>query len=287
MAIAFLGYLISLKWCELYNHLHVPIHCLTFPTIMSPKLSNLLEKHNIKPIAVFENLHFCKSRNKAKDCLKDLAGIYLIINLIDGSSYVGSATTNRLYTRLMKHLYYLKGNSSIAASLKLLRRKNFAFVVIDILPEKITDKTNLNLLSLEQYYIDLIKPNYNILPLAGNSFGFKHTPETIKYLRDNYSDVPRDIIGKFNRDNYLSNKTNEVMREAALNRPSMSQKCIDKCKTKGRAITVTRLSDLSLVGHFSDIVSAAKHINCGYKTIRRALKSKGIVKSTYKVIQNI
>lgn len=183
MAIAFLGYLISLKWCELYIYLHEPSYSLTFPTIMSPKLFNIMEKQNIKPIAVFENLQLAISRNKAKDSLKDLAGIYLIINHKDGSSYVGSATTNRFYTRLMKHLYYLTGNSRIATSVKLLGIKNFAFVVIDLYPDKITDKTNLNLLSLEQYYLDLIKPNYNILSLAGNSFGFKHTPNTIKNMR--------------------------------------------------------------------------------------------------------
>jgi group I intron endonuclease len=201
--------------------------------------------------------------------------------------YVGSATTNRIYTRLMKHLFYLKGNSRIASSVKLLGRKNFAFVVIDLFTDKIKDKTNLILLSLEQYYIDSIKPNYNILPLAGNSFGFKHTLETIKYMRDNFSDVRRERIGSLNRGKSLSKNTLELIREATLNRPAMSQESIDKCKTKGRAITVTRLSDGSLVGHFQDIVSAAKQIKCAEKTIRRALKSKGIVKSTYKVIDNV
>jgi hypothetical protein len=52
---------------------------------MSPKLLNIFKKLNIKPIAVFENLQWDKSRNQAKYCLKDLAGIYLIINLVDGS----------------------------------------------------------------------------------------------------------------------------------------------------------------------------------------------------------
>lgn len=79
---AFLGYEISLKWCENYTHLHEPILCLSFPTIMSPELSSILEKHNIKPKAVFENLHWAKMRNQAKDCLKDLAGVYIIVNLI-------------------------------------------------------------------------------------------------------------------------------------------------------------------------------------------------------------
>lgn len=67
----------------------------------------------------------------------------------------------------------------------------------------------------------------------------------------------------------------------------MSQESKDKCKTRGRCITITRLSDGLLVGHFKDILSAAKQIKCGDKTIRRALKANGIVKSTYKVIDSV
>jgi hypothetical protein len=71
------------------------------------------------------------------------------------------------------------------------------------------------------------------------------------------------------------------MRIAALNRPPMSQETKDKCKKNRRPITVTRVDDNTLVGNFEDIVSAAKHINCNEKTIRRALKTNGIVKKMY------
>lgn len=251
---------------------------------MSPKLYTIIKNYNIKAKAVFENLHLAKSRDTARNYLRGLAGIYIIINLRDGvSMYVGSASTNRLHTRLMMHLYYVKGNSRIAASVKALGRKNFAFLVVEIIPEKITDKTNFTLLSLEQYYIDLLKPNYNILPLAGNSFGYKHTPETLKKMRDSYSDIRRNKIGSLNKGKSLSTTTRELIRNAALNRPPMSQETKDKCKKNRRAITVTRLHDNTLIGNFEDIVSAAKHIKCNEKTIRRALKTNGIVKKIYAV----
>jgi group I intron endonuclease len=287
---AFLGYSISLKRCDFIIHTHDFIACSSLPIIMSPRLSDIMEKHNIEPYAVFENLHLSESRDQAKYHLNDLAGIYLIINLIDGSSfYVGSATTNRLYARLMKHLYYLKGNYNVSKDVKKFGRENFAFVVLDIIPEKITDKTNLVLLSLEQRYLDLLKPIYNIVPLAGNTFGYKHTEETIQAMRDNYSDVRRERIGSLNRGKSLTSKTRELMREAALKREAMSQETKDKCKTKGRTITVIRLSDSSLVGNFPNILEAAKYLKCGEKTIRRALNanpSGGIVKSTYKVMDS-
>jgi group I intron endonuclease len=287
---AFLGYPISLKRCEFIIHPHDFFVYSSLPIIMSPRLSDIMEKHNIEPYAVFEDLHLSKSRDQARIHLKNLAGIYLIVNLIDGISfYVGSATTNRLYTRLLNHLYYLKGNPNISKDVKKFGRKNFAFVILDIIPEKITDKTNLVLLSLEQRYLDLIKPKYNIVPLAGNTFGYKHTEETIKAMRDNYSDVRREKIGSLNRGKSLSLKTRELMREAALKRETMSQETKDKCKSRGRAITVIRLNDNSLVGNFPNILEAAKYLKCGEKTIRRALKANptgGIVKSTYKVLDN-
>ena len=34
----------------------------------------------------------------------------------------------------------------------------------------------------EQYYIDLFKPKYNILPTAGSSLGFKHSEESKKKI---------------------------------------------------------------------------------------------------------
>ena len=67
----------------------------------------------------------------------------------------------------------------------------------------------------------------------------------------------------------------------------MSQETKDKCKKNRRPITVTRVDDNTLVGNFEDIVSAAKYISCNEKTIRRALKTNGIVKKMYIVKDKI
>ena len=36
----------------------------------------------------------------------------------------------------------------------------------------------------EQYYIDLLIPEYNILKVAGSSFGYKHTVESLKKMSE-------------------------------------------------------------------------------------------------------
>lgn len=40
------------------------------------------------------------------------------------------------------------------------------------------------ILSREQHYLDLLKPYYNMLKIAGSSFGYKHTDETILKLKN-------------------------------------------------------------------------------------------------------
>ena len=62
---AFLGYVTGLKRCEFFIHPHDLIFYFSLPIVMSPKLSDIMEKHNIEPYAVFENLHLSNSRDQA------------------------------------------------------------------------------------------------------------------------------------------------------------------------------------------------------------------------------
>lgn len=44
-----------------------------------------------------------------------------------------------------------------------------------------------NVIEKEQYYLDLLKPEYNILLKAGSSLGFKHSEDTILKMKGNKS----------------------------------------------------------------------------------------------------
>lgn len=69
-----------------------------------------------------------------------------------------------------------KGNSIICASLLKNGFSNFSLQILEYCtPEKVIER--------EQYYIDLLHPNYNIFPVAGSSYGFKHSPETKEKFR--------------------------------------------------------------------------------------------------------
>jgi len=46
-----------------------------------------------------------------------------------------------------------------------------------------------NCVEREQYYIDTVEPEYNILKFAGSNKGFKHSEETLAKLKDPSAEV--------------------------------------------------------------------------------------------------
>jgi len=56
--------------------------------------------------------------------------------------------------------------------------------------------TREDLIKREQYYIDLLKPEYNILQKAGSSLGFKHSEETLTKMSTAQVGAKNTIFGK-------------------------------------------------------------------------------------------
>jgi len=97
-------------------------------------------------------------------------------------------------------------------------------------------------------------------------------------MKDMFSDARREMIGNLNKGKKLSPETIDKMREKALNRSPMSDETKKKCITNTRPVALYNLNG-TVYGEYSTILDAAKSINCGEKTIRRALKTaKGLVK---------
>lgn len=52
------------------------------------------------------------------------------------------------------------------------------------------------LIAREQYFIDLLNPDYNIVAIAGSSLGFKHFEESIAKISKTVSGVNNAMFGK-------------------------------------------------------------------------------------------
>lgn len=119
--------------------------------------------------------------------IRPRGGIYLIVNLVNGNMYIGSAITGNMGNRFHKHLFALSGSSMVGAAVTKYGLAQFALILLETIEEVITQVTHSDLLVLEDYYIKLLDPAYNIAPQAGNTFGMKHTEETKKAMRANDS----------------------------------------------------------------------------------------------------
>jgi group I intron endonuclease len=244
----------------------------------SERLIIIIKELGLSPVYIFENLDLEKIRKEIQNESKGLSGIYMIINKITKDYYIGSAATNRFYPRFSNHLIYFRGSKIVKSAVKKYGLSNFAFIILDLYPNIVTKENNKELLNLEDRYLKLLLPNYNILTEAGSSFGYKHTEVDRQKMTDGFNDARREMIGSLNKGKSFSSETIDKMRKKALNRPSMSDETKKKCIINTRPVILYNLNG-TVYGEYSTILDAAKSINCGEKTIRRALKTdKGLVK---------
>lgn len=110
------------------------------------------------------------------------SGIYKIQNLVNNKIYIGSAVN--LSRRKNSHSHYLRKNKHpnihLQRSYNKYNEEDFMFSVIE--------KCSLEvLIDKEQFYIDTLKPDYNICKIAGSSIGRKPTKETINKMKESHS----------------------------------------------------------------------------------------------------
>jgi group I intron endonuclease len=290
MGTGFLGYQHSPKWFNIKvfrnsslrhanNNSKFSLHRVrNYSTISdspatSGDLNIVIKELQLNPVYVFENLEVEITRQNVLKSTRGLSGIYMIINKIRGDYYVGSAATNRFYARFSNHLIYFRGSKIVKAAVKKYGLENFAFLILELYPNIVTKENNKELLDLEDKYLKSLLPNYNILTEAGSSFGYKHTEIDRIKMRDIYSDERRNKIGNLNRGKNFSPETIEKMREKALNKSPMSDETKLKCISHTRPLILYNLNG-TVYGQYPTIIEAAKAINCGEKTIRRALSTE-------------
>ena len=108
--------------------------------------------------------------------------IYKIESIINGKCYIGSATLFK--RRLAVHLSDLKYNKHHSPILQ----NHYNKYGLDDLKISIIEQVDCkeNLIIREQYYIDTIKPFFNITKIAGSMLGYKHTKESLKKISETH-----------------------------------------------------------------------------------------------------
>lgn len=247
------------------------------PKVKSKILSEFIEEKNLNPVFTYEDLGNSATKKEILEETRDLSGIYLVLNKVTLDYYIGSASTNRFNKRFSAHLINFTGSKLLKTAVRKYGISEFAFLVLELFPEKVNQDNNKKLLDLEDFYLKTMLPNYNILTEAGSSFGYKHSEITRIKMKSNYSEQRRMQIGNLNKNKTLSRETSalrEKMREKALNRekPIYSEKAIANMKKSSRAILVQNM-DHSIHAKFASITETAINMDCSIKTIYRSLNS--------------
>ncbi len=124
--------------------------------------------------------NYSNAETQKKEILKDnkkKSGVYRWINIENEKSYVGSSVNMGIRFKNYYSNYYLKtelkkSKCMIYKALLKYKYSNFTLEILEYCAPE-------DCIKREQSYIDLLKPEYNILKIAGSLQGFQHSKETL------------------------------------------------------------------------------------------------------------
>ena len=160
---------------QLVSHFLAFVCCLiSFPFNLDLTFLNLTpERFEMLFVFIYSNLE--KDKAKIDSDNKGKSGVYCFKNKINGSVYVGSAVDLKKRFKAYFSVNYLsetlRCKSKIYSSLLKNGYENF---ILEILEYCDPDQC----IETEDYYINLWKPDYNICPKAGSSFGRSTSEDT-------------------------------------------------------------------------------------------------------------
>ena len=127
-------------------------------------------------------------------------------------SYVGSGVDLAKRLRSYYNENDLKKNSRpIQDALLKYGHNNFTLEILEY-----CDKTKL--LDREQFYFDILNPEYNILKFAYSLLGFKHSPEDIeKFKLKIISPEHRELLSSVHKGKLVSQETRDKLSVATAN----------------------------------------------------------------------
>lgn len=202
-------------------------------------------------------------------------GIYQIVNKVNQKRYIGSSI--RLNGRKKRHFSELNCNIHHSQALQRAYNKygkeNFDFLILEYCE---TDK----LLEREQYYLDALKPEYNICKIAGNCLGKITTDETKQKMRES-SKRYWDKVGRSHKD-----KIKIIREQNSLTRQQKEQRnlqIIEDLKSGIRQDIIAEKYNLSP----SVITQLKKKYNIGVETFVRRGQNNNFSKLTEEQVREI
>lgn len=219
----------------------------------------------VTPILIYEDADLLKlqavSENKGK------SGVYRWTNKVNGKTYIGSSVDLGKRLGNYYNLKYLSSSKMLIS--KALIKYGYSNFTLEILEYSDRSDTLLR----EQYYLDLCKPEYNLLKVAGSSLGHIHSENTLEKMRESRLNWTEEQKSKI-IDHLKRHNASEDQREKSR------QRLIKYNESKGVPIEIldTKTNEVSL---YSSVRQAAEALGCVHGTIllaERRFKKEGISK---------
>jgi len=231
----------------------------------------------LKALVVYNNAEICKESILQENSGK--CGIYRWVNTVNQKTYIGSA----IDLRVRFYVYYSTSrlvSSNMAIYKAILKYGYFAFN-LEILEYCDPDKV----VAREQYYIDLLKPEYNLLKVAGSSLGFKHTEETLKKFK------VRKLSDEA-RANLIVSSTGRVLSEEVKAKISAARKGVklstetrEKLSLAAAALRGVRVEVLNIktggLEEFLTITEAANALGVSRTTIKNIISTGKVFRDNF------
>jgi len=249
------------------------------------KVSNL-----IIPVKIYENADVSKfdiiSENKNK------SGVYRWINTLTGKTYVGSSVNlrKRFYDYYnLAHLEKRKNNSIIYSSILKNGYSNFKLEILEYCDRLIVRKR-------ENYYINLLKPDYNILNNEG--LGYIHSENSEKgrpVYKHSESAKIKISNAAFSRKEKSINllKTELALHEDSNISGNYTEKFKQSTKLQAHLTSLINSNsqkvelidlDTNITTYYGSVRKAAKALNLSPNTLRKYNGGEKILKNKYKVL---
>lgn len=203
-------------------------HWIRCQTRIGPTSTNLSNTHfkgeinirtistsssELEPVLIYTNPDEHKGliakQNKGK------SGVYRWVHKDSGKSYVGSSSMlSDRFRRYFNHSYLSsskRGASLICRALLKYGYAGFRLEILEYCPSSIVRDR-------EQFYIDKLNPEYNILNIAGSNLGYKHSEASLKLMSvASKSRNESEEVLKFKREIMLGRKLSKGHLERMTN----------------------------------------------------------------------
>lgn len=241
-----------------------------------------------KPIKFYLDSKECKNNIYIEN--KNMTGIYLWYNNLNGKYYIGSA--NNLTRRLSIYysvVYLNNANNVIHRAILKYNHDNFSLYILEYcLPDKLIERG--------QYYLQTLNPEYNILKIAGSSLGFKHSEEIAMRISEAQKGENNSMYGRsgVNSPKYGEKHSEETLLKIStamkgennpfFNRNHSQESCAKLAAKASKKVFVYNVDNpLILDKEFSSYTEAAKFFNCIPSTISSYVDANKIFKNQWRL----